>query len=170
MLRQGVRAGVIVLLMATPGFAQDQPPLRPCGQTDVVGTWSLVRLRPNIPVPDGLDPDFLPYQVWVFTTGGKFFKMGRATPFKEEDYATLLPILQDHLSGTTYQVFEDKAALMLYPTDAPTPYLFSCFVVTSPAKDKSRQGDRRTGDLLLDLRTLDGHEIIIGHHFRKVRE
>ena len=169
MIRRGVGVWAIGLLIAVPGFAQDQPPVRPCGQNDVVGTWSLVRLRPNVPAPEG-DPDFLPYQVWVFTTGGKFVKMGRAAPFKEEDWAVVPTISQDELLHTTYKVFEDKAALMLYPKDAPTPYLFSCFVVTSPYQDARRQVDMRTGDLLLDLRTLDGQDILIGHHFRKVRE
>lgn len=170
MVRQMLGVWAICLLIAAPGFAQDQPAGRSCKQQDVVGTWSLVRLRPNIPVPDSLDPDFLPYQVWVFTTGGKFVKMGRAAPFKEEDYAVVFTISQDQLLDTTYKVFEDKAALMLYPKDAPTPYLFSCFVVTSPYQDERRQVDMRSGDLLLDLRTLDGQKIIIGHHFRQVRE
>ena len=168
MIRQSVGVWAIWLLISASGFAQDQPPVCPCGQQDVVGTWSLVRLRPNNgPAPER-DPDFLPYQVWVFTPGGKFVKMSRATPFKKEDYAAVPTISQDQLLDTTYTVFENKAALMLYPKGAPTPYLFSCFVVVSPHQDERRQVDMRPGDLLLDLRTLDGQHIIVGHHFRKV--
>ena len=159
----------ICLVLPREVFSQSEPSGRACNNSDVAGAWSLVRIKPLIPTQEG-DPDFMPHQVWVFTTNGKFAKMSKATTITEPEYTPFVNMAESRpeLFGTTYRVKEDRALVVLQPEGAIQPYYFSCFVLTSDYVDSEKQLDMRKDDMLLDLHAEDGRTLI-GHLFRKLR-
>ncbi|MBI3996183.1 MAG: hypothetical protein HY352_00845 [Candidatus Omnitrophica bacterium] len=122
-------------------------------------------MKPNIP-PRSDDPDFFPHQLWTFTASGTMRIMKRATPFKADELGKFIHVSSHEPSMTTsYQVYAERAALVMSPQGAPSPYLFSCLVVAQAHE----AAGLKPGDLLLDLRTADGREIVLGHHLRKLQ-
>jgi len=161
---------VAIFFLRNEAFSQEEPSGRPCSDRDVVGVWSLVSIKPLIPFSEG-DPDFMPHQIWAFTTGGKFVKMGKTTPISRAEYDPLVNTAESkpELLGTTYKVNEKRAFLKLQPRGVAQTYYFSCFVLTGDYTDRGKRVDMRTGDILLDLKSPDG-QTLIGHLFRKVRQ
>ncbi len=163
----------IVILMALIGCGRTenksvQPP-RACGQTDIIGAWQLVHLQPHIP-PQENDPDFWPNQIWLFSKAGKTQKIKKQTPFTPEDIKKLtVEFASDSLMTSTYELHEDKAALVLKPQDSPFPYLFSCFYVTEDFSDAAKKINLKKGDILLDLRRNSDKKVVLGHQLRKIK-
>ena len=161
---------MMVSLMGAEAFGQSKPSGRPCNQGDVAGAWALLSLRPLIEAPPG-DPDFFPYQVWVFTAEGKYIKMSKAAPISKNEYDPFIDKAQSEsgMLTTTYEVNEKKAYVKLQPAGGAQPFYLSCFTMTSDYIDAGKQIDMRRGDILLDLKSKDGRTLI-AHLFRKIRQ
>ncbi len=160
-----VLAGAAVCAGAGPTAAQDaSEALRPCKAADLIGTWEVIRFgtAPSFPV-NRRDPDFYPYQQYVFAANATARHLTSQTRITPEHHRTLLAATPP----ATWAVNGEGKLLLQHP-GATWLETAACAVLRKEVIDPRSRVPALPGDVLLthydadkpvmrrQLRKLDG--------------
>jgi hypothetical protein len=133
-------------LAVTPAAAQEgEAALRPCRRADLLGHWQVIRFGfASGAVVDRADPDYQPYQRYVFHSNATMAYAATATPPTAEEERALV-----RAPAPVTWALAPGGRLQRQRGDAPRLETSECRVVTQPLRDSRSPVFALPGDVVL---------------------
>ena len=149
------RLACLVLVMSVLGLALSaraaekaaKPYSRFCKQSDVIGTWHLVKFSTPYQFKDPQAPYLLPHQLFQFAKDGSMKSAHSAAPFQDDPGKVFkgIPV------GATF-AFEKEGLVTLKAKGATVgSETWHCVTITQDKKDDEHQVHMKRGDLVMTL-------------------